>query len=107
VPCDQVRTVEVEFNEGTDLAALALALEGLGFTEVEIEGKSVEFAEGRFEAGKFEIAGGIAFDYETFKGQIARAYTKATLLGGAERFGWATKAAATAQKALAGFTRRW
>jgi len=102
-----VRSVEVEFNEGTDLAALALALEGLGFTEVEIVGKAVEFAEGRFEAGRFEIAGGVAFSADTFKGQIARAYTKATVLNQSERFGWAAKAATTATKVLAGFTRKW
>jgi len=103
VPCDQVRTVEVEFGEATDTAALALALEGLGMTEVAVVGKTVEFAEGRFEAGRFTFLAGSAVERDV----IARAYTKATVLGQSERFGWAAKTASVAQKALAGFTRRW
>lgn len=104
MPCDQIQTVEVEFKEGTDLDALALALEGLGLTAVRRVGNRVEFGEGTFEAGRFEFWGR-SLDRE----QIARAYTKATVLNQSERFGWTAKVQSTAQKALAfaGFTRKW
>lgn len=94
----------MEFKEGTDLDALALALEGLGLTAVRRVGQRIEFGEGSFEAGLFEF-----WSRALDKSQIARAYTKATVLNQSERFGWTATVKSATQKALAfaGFTRKW
>lgn len=104
MPCDQVRTVEVEFNEGTDLAALGLALEGLGYRGVSVEEFGIEFEEGRFD----RRTGRFTFEYGEEKSRevISRAYTKATVLNQSEKFGWMAKTA-TKALAFAGFSRKW
>jgi hypothetical protein len=104
MPCDQIRTVEVEFNEGTDLDALALALEGLGYTAVGVEEYGIEFEEGQFD----RRTGRFTFQYGEEKSRevISRAYTKATVLNQSDKFGWVAKTA-TKALAFAGFSRKW
>lgn len=106
MPCDQVQEVIVAFSEATDLNALALALEGLGVKAVRIEGRALVFTGGVFKEGEFILNGYEARTFPTTE-SIKRAYTKATVLEQADRFGWLAKPKAQTQ-ALAGlFSRRW
>lgn len=107
MPCDQIQQVTVEFNEATDLDALALALEGMGIRAVRREGDAIVFRGGLFRRGEF-----ILNSYESQEAldieKLKRAYTKAVVLEQADRFGWAAKIAETAEQAVqTGFSRKW
>jgi hypothetical protein len=105
MPCDQVQETTVEFGEATNLDALALALEGLGVRAVRREGRALVFTGGVFRDGEFILN---SYEARSFPStdMLKRAYTKATVLENADRFGWAAKAAGKAL-ALAGFSRKW
>jgi hypothetical protein len=106
MPCDQVQEATIEFGQATDLDALADTLEALGFTGIR-RSQTGQHSLG-FDQGRFDGASLTFFDERRAPEAdvLARAYTKATVLKQADRFGWAVKAA---QKtlAVAGFSRRW
>ena len=98
MPCNQIQEVTVAFSEATDLAALALALEGLGVRAVRQEGRALVFTGGVFRDGEFILNGYEAPSFPTVE-RLKRAYTKATVLNNADRFAWAARP----KKALAGW----
>ena len=106
MPCDQVQEAEIAFGQATDLDALADTLEALGFTGIYREQSNQRFL--AFDQGRFDGATLTFYNARLAPeaAVLARAYTKATVLKQADRFGWAVKAA---QKtlAVAGFSRRW
>lgn len=106
MPCDTIQEVSIEFGEATDLEALAETLEALGMTGIVKSSTgqhSLRFDQGRFDGQSITFyRDDLAIEAEVLK----RAYTKATVLRQADRFGWTVRAKAAVQ-AIAGFSRSW